>query len=412
MSDPSEAWRLRQVTHPVWSRVLTGVHADALDCLQATFAVLADHAHGRGGHLALGAHWRFAPRVLDDGTATVAVSLDERAHEARDDLGLRVDASWSRLAGSQVRRLAHDGQPLYVSADAFDLPWCPYAGRAHLEHSFLVVPVDGHDEQVDVVDAYHNDTPWGAARPGVWRPAPADFDSALTSGARVLAVEPGPRRCVDPADVMTENARHLVDALPRMERYVARVRAALGTVVGVERLVLDVWLLSRQRMLHASWVDSLGRAVTGARGLREHVDRWRDLAALTYVALRRAERGRPAQTSLADELGHLLAEDVALAAQLATEVTGAPRPTLREVRGTVLSALADVAGTREHTVVEAQSLRDLPGLTSFRLADVLDRVEADLGVELTGDTLAATNLWDLDALCGMFARSVPGGVPR
>ncbi|RBJ05775.1 acyl carrier protein, partial [Micromonospora provocatoris] len=184
----------RPTTDPVWTPILTGLHATALDCLQTSFALLADHANGSGSHLALGARYGFRTRD-QDGLVTVEATSDDRATEAVDLLGLRVEGRWMQLDGPQVRRLYAPGQPLYVTADAYDLPWCPYHEHEHMRHSFLVTAAA--PDEVTVVDAYHNDTAWGPARPGVWRLPAAAFDTALAGGAHTLAVTAHPAPEID-----------------------------------------------------------------------------------------------------------------------------------------------------------------------------------------------------------------------
>jgi acyl carrier protein len=372
------------VDDPVWTPILQGLHATAMDCLQTSFALLADSAHGRGSHLALGAAWYF--RARPDGSAEAGP--DERAEQARALLGLRTDGRWMRLTGPQVRRLA--GGYLYVTADAYDLPWCPYAGHEHMRHSFLAHTDGGADADVLVVDGYHNDTAWGPARPGVWRLDVAEFDAAMANGAHALAVEAGPLPVLDVGAVLAGNAARRRDQHAAVSAYVDGIRAALGTPEGMHRFVLDVWLLGRERQLHEDWLAAVRPdARVDAQG-----EAWRQLAARSYLARRRADAGRPVDgttlDTLAGELRALLLAD------------GDPVDAASDVEAAVFAALRDTLHVDDERLRAAPTLRDLPGFNSFRLVDVIDRVEHDLGVTVPGDALNAGNLRSVGSLCAMF----------
>lgn len=146
------------------------------DCVQVNLAELADRLHGDGTHLALGRVLRFWPRPGADGLPTVEPRVDAHVTESATLLGMRVTRR-ERVDGADG--LA-PGPGCYVVADAYHLPWVPYFHEQHLEHSFLVEPAD---DGVTVVDGYHNDTQWGAARPGRWTLGHAEFAEALPEGA-------------------------------------------------------------------------------------------------------------------------------------------------------------------------------------------------------------------------------------
>lgn len=374
----------------VWSPVLEEVRAAALDCLQANLAAAADHHGGTGTHLALGSPLRFDLAPATDGRAAVADSLERRLAEAADLLGLRVARRWDGLDGPALRALAAEHGPLYVVADGYRLDWLPDAGQRHSEHSFLLVKPDM------VADAYHDDTQWGTARPGVWRLTPADLDAALPdSAALLLTHEPAPAQ--DPDAVLADNARALRAAVPDIDAYVAAVPGAEGAEA-IDRVVLDVWLLGRSRLLHAAWLRSVGLPGPAA-AVDEQAQAWLTLASQTYVAARRARRGGALPGSVAEEVGRLLHGDVALAEKLAP--AGEPGDDVREA---VLAELRSVLRIEDADVAAAATLRDLPNFNSFRLLDVIERVEARLGIELDADDLTADALHDVDSFCGIFTR--------
>ncbi|MFI2710880.1 acyl carrier protein [Micromonospora sp. NPDC018662] len=387
-------------TDPVWTPILTDLRATALDCLQTSFALLADHANGAGSHLALGARYGFYTRERD-GLVTVEATSDDRAAEAVDLLGLRVEGRWVQLDGRQVRRLCGPGQPLYVTADAYDLPWCPYHGHERMRHSFLVASADAGE--VTVVDAYHNDTAWGAARPGVWRLPTARFDAALAGGAHTLAVAAHPAPAIDVPAMLAGNADRARRARPEIAGYLARMGATLDTVAGLHRLVLDVWLLARARDLHEQWLATV--APDAAAALADQGPRWQQLATRSYVALRRAQAGRPAAPELADALGALIADHLAALESIAGPATPAGGD---GVRAAVLGALGDTLHLDGSELRATDVLRELPGFDSFRLVDVIDRVERRLGVEVPATALSAADLRDVGSLCAMFGAAAGG----
>src|SRR2546423_7302854 len=185
----------------VWSPVLDDLTAPALDCVQTGLAALADRHHGAGAHLVLGARLGFPVSTVPGRPPTVEVPVEQRLAEAWELAGLRVAERRDGLDGPGLRRFAAEAGTLYVIADAFTMPWTPYRGQRHLEHSFVLAP------GCTVVDPYHNETQWGMARPGVWRLSDAELDAAVGIGvsALVIAAEPLPE--LDPAAGLARDAR-------------------------------------------------------------------------------------------------------------------------------------------------------------------------------------------------------------
>lgn len=315
------------------------LRADLMDCLQVNLAILADRHHGPGTHLALGAE------------LTGESTLDSRLDQAARLLGLQ---TVKRHDDADLRDRASE-EPQYAVADAFDLSWVPYAGHQHMDHSFLFR--DGGDV-CEVIDGYHNGTPWGDARPGVWRVPWHELPRA-TVVELAFGELPG-RQAIAPLVLDIEATEEAMCA-------------------DVEQLVLDVWLLARSRGLHAAWLDSASFAA--------HAQEWNALAAHSYVAMRRVLRGGRLVPSVPQELRRLLRQDV----------------DLTWVRTVVAAELAAVLAVPVHS--GQQPLRELPGFSSFRLVDVIERVEARLGREVEPEALTPESLRDLDSLCGLFVRS-------
>jgi acyl carrier protein len=355
------------------------VHAQLLDCLQANLAVLADRHHGSGTHLALGAALRFRPTAGTGALPTVEPSLAGHLTDAGRFLGLLVTAQWQHVTPARLADLSSQHGELYVVADAHDLPWTPYHGQLHLEHSFLV---DSGPAGAMITDAYQNLTPWGSAVPGRWevdwaKLPTADHVVALASTATVPAATP----VIDMAD-----PAHYLDAYARHADRVAALR----------RLTLETWLLARSRRLHAGFRARSGTPPTGE--VEEHLHGWDLLAEQSYLAARRVERGRREPAGLLARLGQALAADREVFA-------GAGEPSPGQVRDTVAGIVAAVLGTKIERVLAEPELTLLPGFDSMRVVEVVARLEERLGVEFDPDDLLPENLHHLDGLCRLAAGS-------
>jgi Phosphopantetheine attachment site len=373
-----------------WRAALSTLPAEAMDCVEVNLGLLAERAHGAGTAVRLGAVMRFTASGL---RADVTQVTDSAAR-----LGLS--------AGPMPDPRPVDGTR-FVLADAYELPWTPYAGRRHLSHGFLLHPErDGYR----VTDAYHNDTPWGSARPGTWRLDAAAIGEVLDRGRAVdfvvHAVQP-PRDDTDA--ILTANAAALSADRARMNAYADGLRADPDPDP-MERLTLDVWLWHRRWRLHAAWYAACGRA---DRRLAGHVEAWAELARLSYLAHRRAVAGRAVPPDLPDRVGALLHDGIGLSAWLARRPAALTGPDAR-VRGAVLEETCAVLGL-EPGEVAGTPLRELPGFDSFRLVSIVDRIERRLRVQLDGADLVPGNLHDIDALTAVFGSALAAsdaGAPR
>jgi len=427
------ATALVETRDQAWSPVIERLEAAALDCIQTGLAALADRYHGAGAHLVLGARLGFLATPVPGRPPRVEPSTDQRLAEADELAGLRVAECRDGLDGPALRRFA--AGPLYVVADAFDMPWTPYRGQRHMDHSVLLVPAG---DEFAVVDPYHNDTQWGPARPGVWRLAAAGLDAAVEGGASAMVVVAGRRPVLDAAKVLGGNAAVLAAAGPDVARYLAAAREALDRVDEMERLVLDVWVLGRSRLLHAAWLATVpGLPAPLLAAARSRAEDWLRLAAQSYVGVRRLQRGSALPPSVIQRLAELLDGDAELAEQLAavqlppaagSAKAEAPRavpagssaggpgsvpaeapagaPVPAEVREVVVDAVRLVLRLEEEAARRPRPFRAIPDFNSFRLVDVIERVELQLGVHLDADDLTQDALQDVDSLSGLFARAV------
>ena len=384
------------------ARAMGSVPAELLDCIQVNLAVVADHWHGEGTALRLGAPLRFDPRWRDDGLPVTESTADGRLADAGTLLGLDP----ADEAGDQ---------PWYAIGDAFDLPWLPYHGRQHMEHSFLLVP---DDAGATVLDAYHNDTPWGPARPCTHRLDGAGLDRLLAGAlmriVRLRRAQPAP---LPPAAVLAANRDALSTPATAVavDRYVAAYRGPADPLAAAERLSLETWLLARSRLLHLRWLQGQP-GVTVPPAAAEHLRAWPGLAEQAYVALRRVQRGRPAPPATCQRLADLLHGDAAAARSLAesnphTEeeppmsVPDVRQPGVREI---VVQTAAQVLAVDPATLQNGGPLTEVPSFSSFRVVEIIERAEEALGVELAAAELTPDNLHHLDRLCAVFERSAYG----
>jgi acyl carrier protein len=380
--------------------------AQLFDCLQVNLAERAEFWHGPGTAVRLGAMLRFRPTPGPSGLPTVERTPEQQLEEARHCLGLAVREVHSNCSADEIL----PGEGRYVVADAFSLPWVPYHRRQHMDHSFLLLPGEGGD--VRVQDSYLNETPWGSARPGVWRIGADAFTEAETVGLSVdlVAAEPFPLpRAVPLVDLADEDE---TDAyLTAYERHPDRSAA-------LHRLALETWLLSRSRELHAAFLQQYADGGVTDR-LPAHVASWKALTEQVYLAYRRVERGRQEPTGPLRRLRQLLHEDsrvfarseVVQAARPDTASTGTRRSasgrTAEDPRAAVASVAAEVLGADPAALLAGASLSDLPGFNSFRIVEMVERLEERFRIEFRADDLVPENLRHVDDVCRAVARALP-----
>ncbi|MGW0336306.1 hypothetical protein ACWD0J_31415 [Streptomyces sp. NPDC003011] len=302
--------------------VVSALDTSAMDCVQANLALVADCLLGPGSHAGLGAPVRFAPRDRPGDLPTVEPTVAEHTQVLRDLVGVDIPGPAAGLcAATAVDALREGSRLLFVVADAYVLPWCPYFGRQHMSHSFVLTLDERNQDLVRVWDAYDNETPFGRARPGGWTMTSREVSRILGSAGPVRAstptVLPG-HVAPDPADVLRRNA----DALTRagttaVKEYVAAYRDHTDRARAAEALLLETWLLARSRRLHHAWLTTRAAGTDGTRAQAQQADAWQEFAGHCYLAARRVRRGRPEPARLHERFAQLLTRDAELARRLA-----------------------------------------------------------------------------------------------
>ncbi|MDH6113893.1 acyl carrier protein [Kitasatospora sp. MAP12-15] len=398
------------------SAPLSTLPAELFDCLQVNLGLLADRWHGGGTHLRLGAALRLDPRPGPGGLPTVERSTEQQLAEAQQRLGLVLRELRTESSGAAVR----PGPGCYLVADAYHLPWVPYFGRRHLEHSFLAET--DPSGAITIVDGYHNETPWGSARPGRWTLDAARFAAALPGPVTVAEFAPDPAGPGAATDASGPGAVEPIGPAAVLT-YVGAYAEHSDRAAALEQLTLETWLLARSRKLHAAFAQATG--ATGATGastarVAEHLRAWDALTEQVYLAYRRVERGRAEPQGLLARLALLLTSDA--------EVFGSPveqpaspsqsdpsdqsaqsAQSVEELRRTVAAVAAAVLGATPEQLLAGQPLSELATFSSFRIVEIVERLEHELGIEFDADDLVPENLHQVDALCAVVQRSPSTG---
>jgi hypothetical protein len=304
-----------------WADVLGGIDAAAMDCVDVNLAVLADACHGPGTCLRLGSALRFSPKVRSDRLPTVEPGLEQRFSRAASLLGLVVKERWPGTAPGSLLALARENKPaaLLVVGDAAALAWTPYYGRQSMDHTFLLA-ASAETSEFWLIDAYHNDTEWGRARPSTDCLSSGDLLQAIGAATfEVVRLEPTAVPAISTRAALAATREHFEAPFmePARDAYVAAYRN--GPQPGaLAQLTLETWLLARERRLQAGWLAAAGPDVApdALRSASEHASSWSGLAEHAYISLHRARLGRTVPAGLYDRLDDLLRRDTVLASQL------------------------------------------------------------------------------------------------
>ncbi|MFI0939404.1 hypothetical protein [Streptomyces sp. NPDC021020] len=288
-----------------------GLDTRMLDCWQATLA-LALVAHGVQDVLpVLGAQWWFGPPAVPGGPPLLDPMPEADLLEHRTGLRpLDRPVAPKGLRSQCDRELAAGRLPLVVT-DGFVLPWCPYYGVRHIEHSFAVTGTapDG----LLVVDAYDNRTEWGRAEP-LDTVATATVVDAIerAPGSRLATLLPtGSSGPADPLAPLRATAGALADwtGSDPYAWFVEECRGADVGEVAFQRFCESCWTIERRRRLFAVWLDTLvrlpGEPLPNGfpdtyRG--QVVAAWSEVNRFAYLALRRVRAGRRATLGAVGDL--------------------------------------------------------------------------------------------------------------
>lgn len=83
-----------------------------------------------------------------------------------------------------------------------------------------------------------------------------------------------------------------------------------------------------------------------------------------------------------------------------------------DIRTLVTDITAEVLGITPAELRAADALTDLPTFSSFRIVEIVERIEEELDVEVEPNELTPDNLTRLDTLVALFERTALGsGLP-
>ena len=316
--------------------LLPRVDSGELDCVSDNLALLLAHAGLADVRTPFAVDWRFD---LVRGPAGFP-RIDLPPADMERLLGLRTGLAprWKRLASlegavDEWRQELGRGQPVLAVGDAYHLPWVPYRGHQHLDHSFVVEGLVAGENclRAQVVDAYDNATEWGRATPVATEVDLSDLAAAVERGSWAVLVSVGAPAPFDPAQQLAQNAAAILAADGAGSyREVIETHRAMD-LRSLDSLALTTWLVARNRGLHARWLRDQSGWLTGA-GLADLADRfeaevvacWRRAAESAYIGLRRVRAGRSAPPVALAALETAAAAEPCLAASLARALDGLP----------------------------------------------------------------------------------------
>ena len=318
-----------------------GLDSDYLDCINDNLAALLRHHGAKDVRTPFACQWHMD---FDEKNGDLPLPGLERVPVAGlivEQTGLEFVAPTDQ-GGDPVATCAAAvarGQPVLAVGDAFMMPWQPYFGRQHMDHSFVVDGVSEDRELLHIADAYQNKTQWGEARPGTtWLPAmglaPILESSDGWQGGHLFVVEqsdesPGE---VDHRALVAANAKHVLDELREgrvLRRFSGFYAERADDLQAVRQFTLACWLVARARALHGLWLRDLSQrpeAVVDERTAADYDERvtqpWKRVTEFSYVMERRAGAGKAPPRSAFELLeGDVEAGEIAVAERLA-ELSG------------------------------------------------------------------------------------------
>ena len=78
----------------------------------------------------------------------------------------------------------------------------------------------------------------------------------------------------------------------------------------------------------------------------------------------------------------------------------------QQIRTVVAETVADVLAVDSASVAAVPNLRDVPTYNSFRIVEIIERLEEHLDIEMAPDDLTPGNLGSVDSLTALCERSM------
>lgn len=284
-----------------------------LDCLNDNLAVLLDHLGVADLRTPFACQWffDFEPQRQPHSLLLERVAVEDLI---REQAGCTITRH--RLDNQSAVAICEDylqqGQPVLLFGDAYLMPWLPYFGREHMEHSFIIDGISADRQLLHIVDAYENRTEWGRAAPTATC-LPTQALQRLTEGlewpnAGMLLVlrKTLPTCPPDTIELLQCNAAQI--SAQQVQQPVARFsqyyRAAAQDPAVAKEFALACWLVARARAYHQLWLADRAREQPELLDQRfvelfseAVVEPWQRVSEFAYILLRRVSRGRAAPDS-------------------------------------------------------------------------------------------------------------------
>ncbi|HEY0604757.1 MAG TPA: hypothetical protein VGD58_17700 [Herpetosiphonaceae bacterium] len=280
-----------------------------LDCLNDNLAVLLDHLGVRDTRTPFACQWYFDfdPAAAAHGPILESLSVEELIREQTGCTLQKCEFERGH-AVEQCSAFVERGQPVLVFGDAFLMPWLPYFGREHMDHSFIVDGISADHKLLHLVDAYTNRTEWGMAAPTetclpalALEPITQDLDSPHC-GSFWLMQQTAEAAPADVGALLRRNAEQMrVQARPGgpLTAFCRHYAQAITDAPAVKDFTLACWLVARARAYHQLWLSDVARAQPdlldpGFVDLfkRDVAQPWQRVSEFAYILFRRVSQGR------------------------------------------------------------------------------------------------------------------------
>ena len=278
-----------------------------MDCVEDNLALLLLHLGQRDVRTPFACQWHF---FFDEAQSLPVLSRDSLQRRIEEQTGCRVCQKELDIARSSdvLSAFLENGQPILVFGDAFFVPWLPYFGQDHHEHSFIIDGMSEDKQFVHIVDAYENTTAWGKALPVACELPTAAlsviFNLESEHAKTILWLEPtGEAPGLNTRNMLLENVRHIITShqqgqLPHFAHY---YRSLMPDVESAQKLEIALWLISRARALHGLWLRDIAsqHPVLLPDSYADCYEQqialpWKRVCEQAYLLMQRIRRGRSA----------------------------------------------------------------------------------------------------------------------
>ena len=287
------------------------VDSEFLDCLSDNLAVLLDHQDIADIRTPFAYQWYFDfDSARDAGMPKLErVSITESIYQQTGCVTRHAQFEPGQYLEACLPHL-RDNRPVLIFGDSYFMPWLPYFGRQHMEHSFIVDGISDDQKLLHLVDAYQIRTEWGNAAPtDTYLPTMAlariieELDTAYARSYLILESERQAEE-VDLAALLKQNASQIADLVGDKEmvlQFSRHFRARMTDAAAMKDFSLACWLVARARKLHGLWLsdtakghpDLLNPAFVEQYELNVSAP-WQKVAEFSYLLSRRVSQGRTA----------------------------------------------------------------------------------------------------------------------